>query len=128
MSTNAKLFNFTVSTDFLPPAFKGLPNPLVTASDQEYRWQVLNPALDRGRVRAAVHRRRVLAPGLTFTPAYRGGSGPPLVCLHGFTGSWHIWELVLPRLERAHTVFAPTLIGHAGGPPLDVPGEPHRRR
>jgi pimeloyl-ACP methyl ester carboxylesterase len=62
-----------------------------------------------------------LAPGLTFTPAHRGGSGPPLVCLHGFTGSWHIWELVLPRLERAHTVFAPTLIGHAGGPPLDVP-------
>ena len=62
-----------------------------------------------------------MAPGLTFTPAYRGGSGPPLVCLHGFTGSWHIWELVLPRLERAHTVFAPTLIGHAGGPPLDVP-------
>jgi pimeloyl-ACP methyl ester carboxylesterase len=43
------------------------------------------------------------------------------VCLHGFTGSWHIWELVLPRLERAHTVFAPTLIGHAGGPPLDRP-------
>ena len=43
------------------------------------------------------------------------------MCLHGFTGSWHIWELVLPRLERAHSVFAPTLIGHAGGPPLDVP-------
>lgn len=62
-----------------------------------------------------------MAAGLTFTPAHRGGSGPPLVCLHGFTGSWHIWELVLERLEREHTVFAPTLIGHAGGPPLDVP-------
>ena len=46
LSTNAKLFNFTVATDFLPPTFKGLPSPLVTASDQEYRWQVLNPALD----------------------------------------------------------------------------------
>ena len=62
-----------------------------------------------------------MAPGLSFTPAHRGGSGPPLVCLHGFTGSWHIWELVLPRLERVHSVFAPTLLGHAGGPPLDGP-------
>jgi len=43
------------------------------------------------------------------------------VCLHGFTGTWRIWNLVLPRLERAHDVLAPTLVGHAGGPPLDGP-------
>jgi pimeloyl-ACP methyl ester carboxylesterase len=53
-----------------------------------------------------------------FTPAHRGGHGPPLVLLHGFTGSWRIWDLVLPALERRHEVFAPTLPGHAGGPPL----------
>jgi pimeloyl-ACP methyl ester carboxylesterase len=53
-----------------------------------------------------------------FTPAHRGGTGPPLVLLHGFTGSWRIWELVLPALEREHEVLAPTLPGHAGGPPL----------
>jgi pimeloyl-ACP methyl ester carboxylesterase len=53
-----------------------------------------------------------------FTPAHRGGAGPPLVLLHGFTGSWRIWELVLPALERRHDVLAPTLAGHAGGPPL----------
>ena len=29
-----------------------------------------------------------------------------------------MWELVLPMLERRHDVLAPTLIGHAGGPPL----------
>src|SRR3954453_19570705 len=52
------------------------------------------------------------------TPSYRGGSGPPLVCLHGFTGTWRTWELVLPTLERHHDVLAPTLLGHAGGPPL----------
>lgn len=52
-----------------------------------------------------------------FTPAHRGGAGPPLVLLHGFTGSWRIWQLVLPALEREHEVFAPTLPGHAGGPP-----------
>jgi pimeloyl-ACP methyl ester carboxylesterase len=54
-----------------------------------------------------------------FTPSHRGGSGPPLVCLHGFTDTWRTWELVLPALERRHDVLAPTLLGHAGGPPLE---------
>jgi pimeloyl-ACP methyl ester carboxylesterase len=54
-----------------------------------------------------------------FTPSHRGGSGPPLVLLHGFTDTWRTWELVLPELERHHDVLAPTLVGHAGGPPLD---------
>ena len=54
-----------------------------------------------------------------FTPAHRGGEGPPLVALHGFTDTWRTWELVLPELERHHDVLAPTLAGHAGGPPLD---------
>src|SRR5437763_2705459 len=53
-----------------------------------------------------------------FTPAHRGGSGPPLVCLHGFTETWRMWELVLPALERHHEVLALTLPGHAGGPAL----------
>jgi pimeloyl-ACP methyl ester carboxylesterase len=54
-----------------------------------------------------------------FTPHHRGGSGSPLVCLHGFTDTWRSWELVLPALERRHDVFAPTLAGHAGGPAID---------
>ena len=54
-----------------------------------------------------------------FTPSHRGGGGPPLVCLHGFLDTWRTWELVLPTLERHHDVLAPTLPGHAGGPPLD---------
>jgi pimeloyl-ACP methyl ester carboxylesterase len=53
-----------------------------------------------------------------FTPAHRGGDGPPLVLLHGFTGSWRVWARVLPALERRHEVLAPTLPGHAGGPRL----------
>jgi pimeloyl-ACP methyl ester carboxylesterase len=55
----------------------------------------------------------------TFTASHRGGSGPPLVLLHGFTDTWRTWDLVLPQLERHHDVLAPTLVGHAGGPPLD---------
>jgi pimeloyl-ACP methyl ester carboxylesterase len=56
-----------------------------------------------------------------FTPSHRGGAGTPLVCLHGFTGTWRAWDLVLPALERRHDVLAPTLAGHAGGPDLDGP-------
>jgi len=55
----------------------------------------------------------------TFTPAHRGGSGTPLLCLHGFSDTWRTWELVLPALERAHDVLAVTLAGHAGGPTID---------
>jgi pimeloyl-ACP methyl ester carboxylesterase len=59
----------------------------------------------------------------SFTPSHRGGAGAPLVCLHGFTGTWRVWELVLALLERHHDVLAPTLPGHAGGPALT--GELH---
>jgi len=57
-----------------------------------------------------------------FTAAHRGGSGEPLLLLHGLTDTWRTWELALPALERRHDVLAPTLAGHAGGPPL--PGGP----
>lgn len=57
-----------------------------------------------------------------FTPLHRGGSGSPMVLIHGFTDTWRSWELVLPALEAEHDVLAVTLTGHAGGPPLE--GEP----
>lgn len=52
--------------------------------------------------------------------AYRGGSGEPLVLLHGFTNSWTAWKPVLAALEQHHRVFAPALPGHYGGPPFDA--------
>ena len=55
----------------------------------------------------------------TFTPSHRGGSGPPLLLLHGFLDTWRVWDLVLPALERRHDVLAVTLPGHAGGPPFE---------
>src|SRR5689334_6823259 len=54
-----------------------------------------------------------------FAPQHRGGSGPPLVCLHGFLDTWRSWQLALLLLERCHDVLAPTLPGHAGGEPLN---------
>jgi pimeloyl-ACP methyl ester carboxylesterase len=55
-----------------------------------------------------------------FTPLHRGGDGSPMVLVHGFTDTWRTWELVLSALERHHDVLAPTLAGHAGGPPFDL--------
>jgi pimeloyl-ACP methyl ester carboxylesterase len=59
-----------------------------------------------------------------FAPAHRGGSGDPLLLLHGFTDTWRTWELVLPALERRHDVLALTLAGHAGGPPIAAGANP----
>jgi pimeloyl-ACP methyl ester carboxylesterase len=55
---------------------------------------------------------------VSFTASHRGGSGPPLVLVHGISDTWRTWELVLPELERRHDVLALTLAGHAGGPRL----------
>jgi pimeloyl-ACP methyl ester carboxylesterase len=59
---------------------------------------------------------------VNFTPLHRGGEGPPLLLLHGFTDTWRTWEPVLPLLEQRFEVLAPTLVGHAGGPAF-VDGE-----
>ncbi|MBX5469632.1 MAG: alpha/beta fold hydrolase [Thermoleophilaceae bacterium] len=55
---------------------------------------------------------------MTELSSYRSGSGEPLVAIHGFTGTRHNWDPVLPALERRHDVLAVSLLGHAGGAPL----------
>jgi pimeloyl-ACP methyl ester carboxylesterase len=54
----------------------------------------------------------------TMNGSYSSGSGTPLVLLHGLGGTWRVWKPVLPLVEAHHTVYALTLPGHAGGPPL----------
>ena len=51
LSTDQRLFDFTTATAFLPPVRHGGENPLVTASDQEYRWATLNVALTQDMFR-----------------------------------------------------------------------------
>jgi pimeloyl-ACP methyl ester carboxylesterase len=60
--------------------------------------------------------------GGTFLPSQRGGEGPPLLLLHGFTDTCRTWEPVRPALERRFDVLALTLAGHAGGPNLPPGG------
>jgi len=48
---------------------------------------------------------------------YRGGSGEPLLLLHGLSSSWRAWSPVLHGLQRRRTVVALTLAGHRGGAP-----------
>jgi 2-succinyl-6-hydroxy-2,4-cyclohexadiene-1-carboxylate synthase len=40
------------------------------------------------------------------------GAGPPLLLLHGFTGSSRVWDDVRPDLMRSATVITLDLIGH----------------
>ena len=42
----------------------------------------------------------------------RGGSGPPLLLLHGFPQTKAIWELVAPELAKHYTVIAADLRGY----------------
>src|SRR5918997_6486687 len=50
--------------------------------------------------------------------AHRGGSGAPLVLLHGLGFSWRSWLPVLAALEARHDVVALDLPGFGGSPAL----------
>jgi pimeloyl-ACP methyl ester carboxylesterase len=41
-----------------------------------------------------------------------GGSGPPVVLIHGITSSADTWAPAMSSLAREHTVIAPDLLGH----------------
>jgi 2-succinyl-6-hydroxy-2,4-cyclohexadiene-1-carboxylate synthase len=49
------------------------------------------------------------------------GSGPPVLLLHGFTGSARSWAVHIEALAADHRVIAPDLLGHAGS---DAPADP----
>lgn len=55
---------------------------------------------------------RTLALAGVNTPVVEGGKGPPLVLLHGPSGSAVHWLRVIPGLARSYRVIAPDLPGH----------------
>ena len=50
-----------------------------------------------------------------------GGSGPPLVLVHGLGGSATNWNLLAPLLARRRRVLAPDLPGHGRSAPAPAP-------
>jgi pimeloyl-ACP methyl ester carboxylesterase len=54
---------------------------------------------------------------------YRGGTGEPLVLIHGIGSRWQMWEPVLGRLRPHRDVIAIDLPGFASSPPAP-PGTP----
>jgi 2-succinyl-6-hydroxy-2,4-cyclohexadiene-1-carboxylate synthase len=51
------------------------------------------------------------------------GQGPPLVALHGFTGSAATWKPLAHALNREHTMVRIDLLGHGGS---SRPADPRR--
>jgi pimeloyl-ACP methyl ester carboxylesterase len=49
---------------------------------------------------------------------HRGGSGAPLVLVHGIGHTWRGWRPMLPLLEERFDVLAPDLPGFGHSPPL----------
>jgi non-heme chloroperoxidase len=62
-----------------------------------------------------------LATGVNLQYVEQGREdGVPVILLHGFTDSWHSWELVLPHLPASLHVFAISQRGHGDSDkPLD---------
>ena len=59
-----------------------------------------------------------------------GGSGPPLLLLHGYPQTHALWHKVAPRLAQRFTIVAPDLRGYgdSGKPTTDAQHAPYAKR
>ena len=59
-----------------------------------------------------------------------GGSGPPILLLHGYPQSHVIWHKIAPALAEKYTVVVSDLRGYgdSGKPPTDERHEPYSKR
>jgi haloacetate dehalogenase len=66
----------------------------------------------------------------TIIAAVTGGSGPPVLLLHGYPQTHAMWHLVAPLLAEQFTVVCPDLRGYgdSGKPPSDETHAPYSKR
>ncbi|MEU1208616.1 alpha/beta hydrolase [Nocardia sp. NPDC005825] len=64
----------------------------------------------------SLHRSRFR--GKLMSAFVREGAGEPVLLLHGFTLSHHVWRATATELSAEYDILAPTLPGHWGGSPL----------
>jgi haloacetate dehalogenase len=74
--------------------------------------------------------RTTIETGETTIRVCHGGSGPPLLLLHGHPQTHAMWHLVAPRLAQDFTVVAPDLRGYgdSGKPPTTPDHAPYAKR
>jgi haloacetate dehalogenase len=76
----------------------------------------------QSRINGFDYQRVTVADGVTLTAAV-GGSGPPIVLLHGFPQTHLMWRHVAADLAADHTVICPDLRGYGeSGKPVDDGG------
>ncbi|MEU5908188.1 alpha/beta hydrolase [Micromonospora sp. NPDC047527] len=80
------------------------------------------------RINGFDYRRVTVADGVTLTAAV-GGSGPPIVLLHGFPQTHLMWRHVAADLAADHTVICPDLRGYGDSDkPADTDGSVYAKR
>ncbi|MGC4875845.1 alpha/beta fold hydrolase [Micromonospora sp. DT43] len=80
------------------------------------------------RINGFDYQRVTVADGVTLTAAV-GGSGPPIVLLHGFPQTHLMWRHVAADLAADHTVICPDLRGYGDSDkPVDSDGTAYSKR
>ena len=113
--------NSPAGTAGVSPAAQALPSRATQSSshDSTRRAAGETPAVPADDFHAAA---RIAVDGVHYA-VREWGAGPPLVLLHGFTGSGALWSEHAAVLGARFRVIAPDLLGHGGS---DAPSDPAR--